>query len=277
MNLLFPFMIYEAKALAKPSVWSDPANEAWEQGDRAARMYLALKESLMRVPGRAEKIDRTLQHPPVERSDPRCFLLMSVGPQWTIYNIYPNEVHDKTFYTWSNRVRSCGEWLKIWNGDVQSERSAWELLYQVDMIQQWARTSYRNMIWHYLRSWYDAAKKDILFEWKMDQDGQRFRQPRMEDINTKLAGVSLDLDLTMPFWAMAVGKEWRAKLKRDAHQSFREAYKHNEEGRELEKTWRQDRFCTHENVSWEHRLVCMPEDKEFVKKWLAGPGQKWQE
>jgi hypothetical protein len=114
------------------------------------------------------------------------------------------------------------------------------------------------MIHHYLRSWHNAVKKDILFEWKMGEDGQRYRLPREEDINFGYTLVKPEL--TMPFWAMAVGNKWRENIRIDAHKSFVEAYKNTEEGRELEKTWRHD----------------MSEDKDFVKIWLAGPGQKWQ-
>ena len=62
-----------------------------------------------------------------------------------------------------------------------------------------------------------------------------------------------------------------------AYDSFNKAYVHTEEGRELEKTWRQDRFCPHEGETWEHQFRCMPKDQDFVKKWLAGPGRDWQE
>jgi len=274
MSLLFPFMVYEAKARENPASWSNLDNEAWEQGHNAGCIYLALQESLIRVPGSAEKINRPLQFPPFERCDPCCFVLTSVGATWTIYTISPTEDHEQTFYTWSrmDRYKLLKKSVKRWEGDVRNERSAWELLCVVDRIQQWATNSYRAMIQHYLKSWHDAVEKDILFEWKMGEDGQRYRLPREEDINSP--GWSFRIPkLTMPFWAMAVTKEWREKLCNNAHKSFMKAY-NTEEGRELKKTWRQDRFCQHKDVGSVH--FCNPEDKDFVKKWLAGPGRRWQ-
>lgn len=280
ITLLFPFMVYEAKAQMRPGRWTNPADVAWEQGLHAALAYLGLQESLMRVPGRAEKDDRPLQSSRAERCDPRCFVLTSVGPQWTIYGVYPTSRRGQGFYTWSSPIRYglAREAFKMWSGDVQSERSAWELLHQVDTIQQWARASYRDMIQHYLGSWHKAIKRDILFEWKTDKGGQQYRVPRQTDVSRR-DSISIIPDLTMPFWAMAVDKRWSIELRGQAHDSFKNAYDNTEDGRELKKTWRHDWVCPHKDHECPNEVICFPRARDvdkYVEEWLAGPGQGWQ-
>jgi hypothetical protein len=279
LSALFPFMVYEAKPLGRTrrfgglNSWSDPDEVAWKQVTPAARLYLSLQESLIRVPGSAEKVQRPLQAQSPSQCEPRVFIVTSVGSHWTIYSLHPTNDHAETFYTWTDDI-PLGSVRKVWESHVNDERSAWELLYHVDEIQRWAKTAYRDMIRHYLSPWHAAVEKNILFEWRTGDDGQRFRRPRGLDHDKRdylcIRRISVS---SMPFWAMSVDETWRKALNRDAGCSFTMAYVFTEEGKELAKTWKAKMNVTQIGRT----TICSLEDEDFIQHWLAGPGRKWQE
>lgn len=130
------------------------------------------------------------------------------------------------------------------------------------------------MIRHYLSSWHAAIEKNILFEWKTGDDGQRYRRPRGLDHDKRdYLGLHRSISVSsMPFWAMSVDETWRKALNYEADWSFTRAYESTEEGKELAKTWKAKMNVTETGPTRVYNL----EDKDFIQHWLAGPGRKWQ-
>lgn len=149
LDLIFPFMAYEAKAElpCNSNAWVPPAEEARKQAIRTGRIFLDMQETLMRVTGRAVNMGR-----PVQKDItviPQVFLLTSSGPEWCLYVLRPGEYWEgpsrRPTYCYRDAVQN-NEAAQVWKGDVTDERAAWELLYQVDKIHEWATTSHRGHV-----------------------------------------------------------------------------------------------------------------------------------
>lgn len=171
-------------------------------------------------------------------------------------------------------VVPAGSMRQIWRGNIKVERHAWELLYHIDEIHQWAKTTYRDMILHYLRAWKAAVTRDILFEWPVDDDGQRYRIPRAWDtgISDHIGGIFLLLARSLPFWALSADEKWQRQLLNFGGGHWWRAYRGTEEGRELAKTWKQRLVRWHgDDRLWGLKIP------DFEKKWIAGPGRRWRD
>jgi hypothetical protein len=105
-DLLFPFVVYEAKKFRKHDAWNDPTTEAFNQASDAAKIFLKMQSTLSHRPGPAH----AYREPSPESESPICeqvFMFTSVGSQWHLHVGYWIQQPERHFYTW--RARGQGQ------------------------------------------------------------------------------------------------------------------------------------------------------------------------
>lgn len=108
-DLLFPFVVYEAKKVRKDDVWEDPATEAIGEASDSAKIFLNMQSTLTRQSGSAH----THRKPSPESESPsyeQVLMFTSEGSKWHLLIGPWIQQPERQFYTW--RPRGQGKVVK---------------------------------------------------------------------------------------------------------------------------------------------------------------------
>ncbi|KAL9630570.1 MAG: hypothetical protein Q9164_006346 [Protoblastenia rupestris] len=229
-NMVFPWAIYEAKG------WSGDPREARRQACTGAKRYLNMLDHLARVPGPASTSAR---YQTETSHDFQVFAFTSFGSHW---HVLVGCKHDRlaqqhagiegmsknvTVSTQSKLEQrpkltvASKLFRRIWSGSITNTRKAWELIYLVDQIQEWAKTTFRDWVIKHLRPWHEYCEENYLFDW--DTDNENSKKPQSKKRKRRLIDDGSDVRLAKwsdfadpPVRAKAMARErayLRAKLR----------------------------------------------------------------